>query len=75
MELYPRDDRVIRKIAEDILGENYVTLKKFYSQIFQCADDQYIVFAVRRSMGLAELFFIILWNDTANPRQKAKLEG
>ena len=75
MELYPRDYRVIRKIAEDTLGEYYAPLKKFYSQIFQCADYQYIVFVARRSMGLAELFLIILWNETADLRQKAKLEG
>lgn len=74
MESYPRDYRVIQKIAEDTFGEYYAPLKMFYSQIFHSSDYQYVVFVARRSIGLAELFFIILWNEATDARQKAKLE-
>lgn len=74
MELYPRDFRVIQKIAEDTLGEYYEALKEFYSSILQSSEYQYIVFVARRSIGLAELFFIILWNEAEDEWEKWQLE-
>lgn len=74
MELYPRDFRVIQKIAEDTLGEYYEALKEFYSSILQSSEYQYIVFVARRSISLAELFFIILWLEAKDESDQLKLE-
>ena len=74
MELYPRDFRIIQKIAEETLGEYYDALKDFYSSILQSNEYQYIVFVARRSIGLAELFFIALWNEAENEWEKLQLE-
>lgn len=75
MELYPSEFRTIQqKVAEDTLGEYYDPLKKFYSSILRSSEYQYIVFVARRSIGLAELFFITLWNEAKNEWERMQLE-
>lgn len=65
---------VLQRIAEEVLDEHYAPLKEFYSDVFFSLEYEYIVFVARRSIALAELFYIILWNETENQWQKDYLE-
>lgn len=71
---YSDSYKTIRKIAQDILGPYYEDLKQFYSEIFLSDGYHFYVFVARRSIGLAELFFIILWHENRDPAFRNQLE-
>lgn len=61
----------LKKAAQDVLGAYYDELKQFYRDIFFADEYQYIVYVARKSIGLAELFFCILWNEAARAKDNA----
>ena len=63
----------LKRTAQEILGSYYSKLKEFYWNIFSDDDYQYIVFVARKSIGLAELFFHILWNEALVDKNNAAL--
>lgn len=65
---------ILQKLAEEVLGVHYQPLKRFYTNILFSMEYEYIVFVARRSIALAELFFVILWNETESEWNKNYLE-
>lgn len=64
MKMYDKDRvEFMRKIAQEKLGKYYDALKRFYARVLFESQYQYIVFVARRSIDLAELFTIILWDE------------
>ena len=74
-EYYRTSYKSLRTIAQAILGSHYDDLKQFYRSIFLADEYQYIVFVARRSIGLAELFFIILWHENDSLSFRDRLEA
>lgn len=71
---YDRTYTTIKEIARKALGPFYVRLEKFYLDIFLSCEYQYIIFVARRSIALAELFYIILWHENEEPSIRTALE-
>lgn len=71
---YSDSYKTLRTIAKATLGSYYDDLKQFYSEIFMSDEYQYVVFVARRSIGLAEIFFIILWHENLTPAFRDRLE-
>lgn len=71
---YSDSYKTLRTIAKATLGSYYDDLKQFYSEIFMSDEYQYVVFVARRSIGLAEIFFIILWHENPTPAFRDRLE-
>lgn len=64
----------LNEIAESCLDINYEDLKSFYEEImFNSNNYDYIVFIVRRSLILAEMFFLILKDEYKGDKEKSKL--
>lgn len=72
--LLPKAISTLNKIAESCLDINYEDLKSFYQEImFNSNNYDYIVFIVRRSLILAEMFFLILKDEYKDDKEKSKL--
>lgn len=71
---YSDSYKTLRMIARATLGSYYDDLKQFYSEIFMSGECQYVVFVARRSIGLAEIFLIILWHENPSPAFRDRLE-
>ena len=72
---YSTSYKSLRSIAQVVLGPYYEELKQFYLDILQSEGYQYIVYVARRSIGLAELFSIILWHEKKIPGIQDKLDA
>lgn len=72
---YSDSHKALRTLAQATLGSYYEDLKRFYQEIFMSDEYQYVLFVARRSIGLAELFFIILWHDNEDPEFRKRLEN
>ncbi len=75
IDRYNDSYKSLRSIAQVVLGSYYEELKQFYLEIFQTTEYQYIVYVARRSIGLAELFSIILWYENDIPEIRKRLEA
>lgn len=73
-ERYKESYTKLRSIAQAVLGPYYEDLKQFYIDIFTAEEYQYVVYVARRSIGLAELFSIILWHENTIPSIREKLD-
>ena len=71
---YDRTYTTVKELAEKALGPFYAPLQKFYLDIFLSSEYQYVVFVARRSIALAELFYIILWHENTAPSIRRVLE-
>ena len=71
---YNRTYATVKELAQKALGSFYAPLQRFYLDIFLSSEYQYIVFVARRSIALAELFYIILWHENATPSIRSVLE-
>lgn len=72
---YDKSYKTLRSIAQVVLGPYYDELKQFYLDVFQAEEYQYIVYVARRSIGLAELFSIILWHEHNDRDFQCRLEA
>lgn len=68
-----RDIKIITLIAKKGLGEYYESMKEFYSEIFFDKDYDAIIFDDKTSINMAEIFLVILWNES-DLSQREKLE-
>lgn len=71
---YDRTYSTVQDLAKKALGSFYEPLQKFYLDIFLSSEYQYVVFVARRSIALAELFYIILWHENTAPSIRRVLE-
>lgn len=74
-EYYRTSYKSLRTIAQAVLGSHYDDLKQFYRNVVLTDEYQHIVFVARRSIGLAELFFIILWHEENSLSFRDRLEA